>query len=41
MEDKTAVVDIKEFVGLKPKMYTFFVDGNSEHKRKKGVNKNV
>ena len=32
---------MKEFVGLKPKMYSFLVDDNSEHKEAKGVNKNV
>ena len=26
---------------LKPKMYSFLVDGKSEHKKTKGVNKNV
>ena len=40
MEDETAGVAIEEFVGLKPKMYLFLVD-NSEHKKAKGMNKNV
>ena len=40
MKDETAGVTIIEFVGLKPKMYSFFVD-NSEHKKAKGMNKNV
>ena len=40
MKDKTAGVAIKEFVGLKPKMYSFLVDDNSEHKKAKGINKN-
>ena len=30
---------IKEFVGLKPKMYLFLVDDNSKSKKTKGVNK--
>ena len=41
MKDKTAVVAIEEFVGLKPTMCLYFVDDNSEHKKAKGVNKNV
>ena len=32
---------IKEFVGLKPKMYSFLVDESSEHKKAKGINTNV
>ena len=40
MKDETAGVSIEEFVGLKPKMYSFFVDDNSEHKQAKGMNKN-
>ena len=34
MKDETAGVTIKDFVGLKPKMYAFFVD-NSKHKKAK------
>ena len=30
---------IEYFAGLKPKMYSFLVDGSSEHKTTKGVNK--
>ena len=41
MKDETAGVTIKEFVELKPKMYSYLVDDNSEHKKTKGVNKNV
>ena len=41
MKDKIVGVAIKEFVGLKPKMYSFLVDDSSEHKKGKGVNKNV
>ena len=40
MKDKTGGVAIKEFVGLKPKMYSFLVD-NNEHKKAKVVNRNV
>ena len=40
MKDETGGVAIEEFVGLKPKMYSFLVDKN-EHKKAKGVNKNV
>ena len=31
---------IEEFVGLKPKMYSFLVDDNIQHKKSKGTNKN-
>ena len=41
MKDETGVVAIEEFVGVKPKMYSFTVDNNSEHKKAKGVNRNV
>ena len=40
MKDETGRVAIEEFTVLKPKMYSFLVD-NSEHKKSKGVNKNV
>ena len=41
MKDETAGVAIEEFVGLKPKMYSYFVNDNSERKKAKGVNRNV
>ena len=41
MKDETAGVVIEEFVGLKPKMYSYLVDDNSEHKKGKSVHKNV
>ena len=34
MKDKTAGVAIKEFVGLKQKMYLHLVNDNSEYKKK-------
>ena len=40
MKDETGGVAIEEFVVLKPKMYSFLVD-NNEHKKAKGINKNV
>ena len=40
MKDETKNVAIEECVVLKPKMYSFLVD-NNEHKRGKGVNKNI
>ena len=40
MKDETGGVAIEEFVGLKSKMYSFLVK-NSDHKKVKGVNKNV
>ena len=41
MKDETAGVAIEEFVRLKRKMYSYLVDDNSEHKKAKGVNRNV
>ena len=40
MKDETAVAAIEEFVGLKPRMYSYLVDDNSENKKTKGVNRN-
>ena len=40
MKDKTGGVAIEEFVGLKPKIYSFLVN-NNDYKKAKGVNKNV
>ena len=40
-EMRDEVGNIIGFVGLKPKMYSCLVDDNSEHKKAKGVNKNV
>ena len=40
MDNETVGVATEEFVGLKPEMYSFFVDDNSEHKKAKGVNRN-
>ena len=39
MKDKTAGVAIEEFVGLKPKMDSYLVGDNSEHKKAKVVNR--
>ena len=41
MKDETASVVIEEFVRLKPKMYLYLVNDNSEHKKAKGGNRNV
>ena len=41
MEDKASGVGIGGFVGFNPKMHSFLVDGNNEHKKAKVVNKNV
>ena len=41
MTDETAGVATEEIVGLKPKIYSYLVDDNSEHKKAKCVNKNV
>ena len=40
MKYETAGITFKKIVGLKPKMYSFLVD-NSEHKKAKGMNRNV
>ena len=39
MKDETGGIAIEEFIGLKPKMYSFLVD--SVHRKAKCVNKNV
>ena len=38
MKDETAGVAIREFVGLKSKMYSFLVNDSGEHKNSKGEN---
>ena len=40
MKDEAGAFANEEFVGLKPKMYSFLVD-NSEHKKTKGVKENL
>ena len=41
MKGETTGVATATFVGLKPKMYLFLVDDNSEHKKAKGVKRNI
>ena len=41
MRQLAAGVAIEEFAWLKPKMYSYLADGNSQHKKAKGVNRNV
>ena len=41
MKDETRGVAIEEFVGFKAKMYLFLLGDNSEHKKAKGVSRNV
>ena len=41
MNDETVGAAVEEFVGLKPKMYSFLIDDNSKHRKEKGVNRNV
>ena len=41
MKDETRGLAIEEFVVLKVKMYSFFVDSDSKHIKAKGVNKNA
>ena len=38
-KDKTGGVVTEEFVGLKPKMYSFLVLDNNEHKKANGMTK--
>ena len=38
MKDETAGVAIREFVGLKSKMYSFLVNDSGEHKNSTGEN---
>ena len=40
MKDESAGVAIEEFLGLKPKMYSYLVDDNSKYKKVHWVNKN-
>ena len=41
LKDEIGGFAIKEFVGLKPKMYVHFIDDSSGHKKAKGLNRNV
>ena len=41
MKDEIGSVAIKEFVGLKAKMYSFLVEDNREYKKAKVVNRNA
>ena len=41
MKAETAGVEIEEFIGLKPKMYSLLVNDNCEHKKANGVDRNV
>ena len=41
MKDETKGVAVEKFGRLQPKMDLFFVDDSSEHKKTKGVNKNI
>ena len=41
MKDEADGIVIEEFVGLKPKMYSFLVGCCSEHKKEKKTNKNI
>ena len=35
MKDETASVQIEEFVVLKPKIYSYLIDDNNDHKNKR------
>ena len=41
MKDETRDVAIEEFVELKAKMCSLLIDDNREHKKAKGMNRNV
>ena len=38
---KQLVLGIEEGIALKPKMYSYLVDDNSEHKKVKGIKKDI
>ena len=40
-EDESGGAPIEEFVRMKPKMYSFLVDNNSDHEKARGVNRKV
>ena len=39
MKEEAAGTAIEEIAGLKPKMYSYLVDDNSDHKKIKGIKK--
>ena len=41
MKDETGGVEIKEFVALKPRVYSVFIDDNSELEKENSVNINI
>ena len=41
MKDETAGIALEEFVGLKPKMYSYLVYDNTKDEKVKSVNKNA
>ena len=41
MKDEKSGFAIEKFVVLKPKMYSYLVEDNSEHKRGKGMNRKL
>ena len=41
MKDETSGVAIEEFVGLKPKVYSIWVDDSGDHRKAKGMDKNI
>ena len=41
MKNWTADVVVKKFVGWKSKIYSFWIDHSSDHKKAKNVNKNI
>ena len=41
MKNETAGVAIEAFIWLKPKMYSYLVNDNSEYKKAKCVNRNI
>ena len=41
MKDETRGAATEEFFGMRPKMYSFLIYENREHKKAKSVNRNV
>ena len=41
MKNETGNVAIEKFLGMKPNLYSIFVDNSNEHEKAKGLSRNV
>ena len=41
MKNETGNAAIEKFLGMKPNLYSIFVDNSNEHEKAKGLNRNV